>query len=407
MDFGEHAFCTLPYPLCSQGVAAADFKRRTGLCLKKDRGVVKGDPDPAVDSPEAAVHVEQRNVDARRCPDNDPALVKEPVVRELLLDEDERLSAMDNLVLAHQQRFVPAERKNPARHLFCRGDPGGEDLAPCLDIVALDDPPNRDVGLHEVVPELRCKKGDRGLRFRIDQHLPGCSVTKLHDPVVHGVARRNAEAFCGKSVSFYDFLFAGPDRHRVTGERLQQLRDRPVRAQKNFLHGREAADLLFYLFEAVCNIHPHNLHAGNIKDTDPAVPDGPTGTYFFRVDWRVPLRSPGGCDGCGTCALIISIASAASRPLRPITSPARITLTFAVRTKLSEKRSRPPSQKSSRPRGVQGVSDEGLLLTGQTQRSPFPRVETTTAGRVFAPRRSSKGTGAKITSPRTKRPMPG
>jgi hypothetical protein len=30
--------------------------------------------------------------------------------------------------------------------------------------------------------------------------------------------------------------------------------------------------MLFYLFEAVCDIHPHNLHAGNIKVVDPEEP---------------------------------------------------------------------------------------------------------------------------------------
>src|SRR5208337_3969411 len=122
-----------------------DFKRRAGLCLKKDRGFVKGNPDPAVHPSQAAVHIEQRNMDARRCPDNHPALVKELVVRELLFDEDERFSAMDNLVLAHQQRFVLADRKDPAHVILCGGYPGGEDLPPCLDMVALYDPAYRDV----------------------------------------------------------------------------------------------------------------------------------------------------------------------------------------------------------------------------------------------------------------------
>ncbi len=97
--------------------------------------------------------------------------------------------------------FLQTE-KIPLTSSFAGSYPGGEDLPPGLDMVALDDPANGNIGLHEVVPKLRCKPGHRRLRFRVDQHFPGRGVTKFHDPVVHRIAGRDVEAFCGTEVGF-------------------------------------------------------------------------------------------------------------------------------------------------------------------------------------------------------------
>ena len=216
-ECSQHILCTLPDQRRGPAVTAADFEGRACLRLEKDRGVVKRDPYPSVDPSKAAIHIEQRNMDTRWCSYNHPVLVEELAVRELLFNEDERLAAVDNPVLAREQRLVFTDGEDPVHVTFCRGYPSGEDLPPGFDMVALDDLSDGNVSTHKIVSELRCQPGNGCLRFRVDQHLTGGSVKELHDPVIHRIARCNAEMFCGIGIGFHDLLFAGPDRNRMTG----------------------------------------------------------------------------------------------------------------------------------------------------------------------------------------------
>ena len=83
---------------------------------------------------------------------------------------------MDYPVLAAEQRFVfPAERENVLPASSVAGDhPGIQYLAPCLDVVVLDDPPDRNICFHQVVFEFRGKPPDGSMRYRIDQHITAC-----------------------------------------------------------------------------------------------------------------------------------------------------------------------------------------------------------------------------------------
>ena len=54
---------------------------------------------------------------------------------------------------------------------------------------------------------------------------------------------------------------------------------------------------------------------------------------------------------------------------------------------------------------MHGPSAGALLLTGQTNSSPFSRAAITIAGRVFTPSPAPNGTGARITSPRINVPI--
>jgi len=101
---------------------------------------------------------------------------------------------------------------------------------PCLDAVLLYYFPDRDIGFHQVVPELR-----------------GEPVYLFADP--------DPETVRGGSIRGNDLLDSGLDRHRCSGDRFEKLGDRAVSPEQDFLDRREPADLRFDSFDILCDMH--------------------------------------------------------------------------------------------------------------------------------------------------------
>jgi hypothetical protein len=99
------------------------------------------------------MHVDQRHVDARRGLDNNPPLIKEPVVGELFLDKDQGFVVVDDPVLPAEEWFVPADRKRPARFVTREINAGIEDLPPRFNPVVPDNLSDRNIRFHQVFPE--------------------------------------------------------------------------------------------------------------------------------------------------------------------------------------------------------------------------------------------------------------
>jgi hypothetical protein len=78
-------------------------------------------------------------------------------------------------------------------------------LAPCLNPVVLDDPPDRDVSFHQVFFEFRGKPPDGRVRYSMDQHVTA-PCPDLDNPVVDRVTQPDPEPFCGYRICRDDLL---------------------------------------------------------------------------------------------------------------------------------------------------------------------------------------------------------
>ncbi|KAF5029427.1 hypothetical protein DSECCO2_648710 [anaerobic digester metagenome] len=255
--------CRIGNPLARLLVAAANLDPGGFPCVEHASGLVEGDPDPAVHPARGAVHIEQGDVDPGRSIDEHPDLVGERRAGEDLLDGDQRLFAVDDPVFPREHRFAPVDVERPGEFRAGADDAGVGDLPARLYPVAAEDPPDGNIGPHQILPELRCKPPERGAGDRIDEHLSRYAVFQFNDAVVDLVALLDIECRRRLGIGADDVLYQGGDGDRMAGRHLEQAGHRPVGPDENLLHRGEPShallDLLYPLDDPVCRQGFHSL----------------------------------------------------------------------------------------------------------------------------------------------------
>jgi len=127
-----------------------------------------------------------------------------------------------------------------------------------------DDPPDGDIGLHEVVLKGRREPVDRGMGYGIDQHFAALFDSYLHDPEVDQISFRNIQCLRSLPSGRDDLLDKGPDHHVLPGDRFEDLGDGSVGAKQKFLDRRDPSNLHLKIPDCLCNIHQDTLLTGMI-----------------------------------------------------------------------------------------------------------------------------------------------
>lgn len=115
--------------------------------------------------------------------------------------------------------------------------------------MTLDDPAEGYIRFHQVVFELRGKLTDGCIGYRIDQHISTCCSLDRDNPVIDQITLLCSETFCGGRISTNDLLHQCFYYDRVPGNCFQDLCNRSIGTQKEFLYGRASSDLQFNLVQ--------------------------------------------------------------------------------------------------------------------------------------------------------------